>query len=228
MTGKRAISKKSLPDIIADDLRARILNGELAEGETIRQESLAEDYDVSRMPVREALKRLDAEGLLQLTNNRGATVTKHSLREIAEIFDLRVLMEVDMFRRAIPAMTAENFNQCQDILDDMEVSYNADDVSRWGELNFAYHSALYAAAERNLTNELLRRVALQSDRYDRIHLSVMQQREPAKKEHRLLLSLAKAGEVEQACALLTKHILRTKEQLLEMVAANRAREEISA
>ncbi len=225
MAGTRAISKKILPEVIADDVRERILSGELAEGETIRQEALAEEYDVSRMPIREALKRLNAEGLVQLTNNRGASVTKHSLREIGEIFDLRILIEVDMFRRAIPQMTAKDFTLCSSILDEMEVSYNADDVGKWGQLNFAYHTALYAAAERNLTNELLNRIALQSDRYVRMNLSVMRQREPAKKEHSALLALAQAGEVDEACALLTHHILRTRDQLLKMIAANRAAED---
>ena len=86
MKSNRAIDRNSLPDKIADDLRERILSGEMAEGETIRQEALAKEYEVSRMPVREALKRLDSEGLVQLTTNRGASVTKHSLREIGEIF----------------------------------------------------------------------------------------------------------------------------------------------
>lgn len=222
MTIKRVISKKSLPDVIADDLRIRILSGELAEGGIIRQKALADQYDVSRMPIREALKRLDAEGLVQLTNNRGASVTKHSLTEIAEIFDLRVLIEVDMFRLAIPKMAVDDFQQCQKILDDMDASYDADDVSKWGGLNFLYHSALYAAAGRKLTNELLGRINLHYDRYVRMHLSVMQQREPAKQEHSLLLAFAQAGEIEKACELLTSHILRTKNQLLELVAASRA------
>ena len=107
------------------------------------------------MPVREALKRLDAEGLVQLTNNRGAQVTKHSLEEIGEIFDLRIMLEVDLFRRAIPLMTAADFTRCSRILDEMELSYDADDVGRWGALNYEYHSTLYAAANRRLTNDLL-------------------------------------------------------------------------
>ena len=225
MSGKRVISRQSLPDVIADDIRERILSGEIGEGETIRQEALAEEYDVSRMPIREALKRLDAEGLVQLTNNRGASVTKHSLQEIGEIFDVRVLIEVDLFRRAIPEMTSSDFTRCSKILSEMEVSYDADDVARWGELNFQYHSALYAAAKRTLTHELLKRVSLQSDRYVRMHLSVMKQREPAKEEHRLLLSHAQKREIEAGCQLLTNHVMRTKDQLLEMVAANRASEE---
>ncbi len=224
MTGKRIISRQSLPDVIADDLRKRILSGEMVEAQTIRQEALAEEYDVSRMPIREALKRLNAEGLVELTNNRGATVIKHSLREIGEIFDVRALIEVDLFRRAIPEMTAADFARCRAILDEMENSYDIDDVARWGELNFQYHSALYAAAKRKLTDELLQRVNLHSDRYVRMHLSVMKQRESAKEEHRLLLSLAEEGDIEAGCKLLTLHVMRTKDQLLEMVAANRAAE----
>lgn len=225
MTGKRAIPRLSLPEVIANDLRERILSGDLAEGETIRQESLAEEYEVSRMPIREALKRLDAEGLVNLTTNRGATVTKHSLAEMGEIFDLRTLIEVDLFRRAIPLMTESDFAQSAKILDQMEDSYDSDDVGRWGALNYDYHSALYSAAGRGLTNELLQRVNLQSDRYVRMHLSVMKQRQPAKDEHRRLLTLAQEGRVEEACELLIEHIERTKEQLLQMVASKRDAEE---
>lgn len=224
MPRTRAIARQSLPDVITNDLRERILSGEMAEGETIRQEALAEDYDVSRMPIREALKRLDAEGLVQLTNNRGASVTSHSLSEIGEIFDLRVLLEVDVFRRAIPQMTEADFAACERLLSEMEKSYEAYDVGRWGSLNYEYHKALYAAADRGLTNEILQRVNLQSDRYVRMHLSVMEQREPAKKDHRQLLSLARKGQVEAACDLLTKHIQRTKDELLTMVVKTRGGE----
>lgn len=221
MGSNRAISRQSLPDVIADDLRERILSGDLAEGETIRQEALAEEYDVSRMPVREALKQLDAEGLVQLVNNRGATVTEHSLDEIAEIFDLRILLEVDLFRRAIPAMTSAQSDLCRDILRQMEASYDANDVSQWGALNQRFHAALYANAGRGLTSELLHRVALQSDRYIRMHLSVMKQREPARMEHRELLQLAQDGQVDAACALLADHIGRAKSQLLALMAERR-------
>ncbi|KAE9631009.1 GntR family transcriptional regulator [Parasedimentitalea maritima] len=225
MAGKRAIPRLSLPEVIANDLRERILSGDLAEGETIRQENLAEEYEVSRMPIREALKRLDAEGLVNLTTNRGATVTKHSLAEMGEIFDLRTLLEVDLFRRAIPLMTESDFARSTKILDQMEESYDADDVSRWGALNYNYHSALYSAAGRGLTNELLQRINLQTDRYVRMNLSVMKQREPAKEEHRKLLTLAQQGRTEEACTLLADHIKRTKEQLLQMVAAKREAED---
>ena len=226
VVNKRAITRQSLPDVITSDIRERILNGDLAEGVTIRQEALAEEYDVSRMPVREALKRLDAEGLVQLTNNQGATVTKHSLDEIGEIFDLRILIEVDLFRCAILSMTTDQITRCEKILEAMEASYDADDVAKWGALNYEYHSALYASANRVLTNDVLQRINLQSDRYVRMHLSVMKQREPARREHRELLQLAREQKIEEACALLTRHISQTKQNLLELMIAKRTDESI--
>ncbi len=223
MPGTRAITKKSLPDIITDDLRERILNGELAEGETIRQEALAEEYDVSRMPIREALKRLNAEGLVKWSTNRGGSVIKHSLTEIGEIFDLRTLIEVDLFRRSIPNMTQMDFARCAEILDRMDASFDQNDVGKWGILNHQYHSALYAGADRQLTRDMLDRINTQADRYIRMHLSVMKQREPAKIEHHQLLSLARSGDVDAACELLKTHIQRTRDQILELIASKRKR-----
>lgn len=218
MAGARVVKKQSLPEMIASDLRERILSGELAEGEAIRQELLAEEYEVSRMPVREALKRLNAEGLVLWENNRGGSVVKHSLPEIGEIFDLRMMIELDLFRRSIPLMGAADFDACERLLAEMESS---EDVSQWGRLNYRFHMALYAAADRRMSNEFLERLSLHSDRYVRIHLSVMQQREAAKEEHRQLLSFARSGDVEAGTALLQKHIQRTKTELLELIAAQR-------
>lgn len=221
MSGARAIERLSLPDAITNDLRERILSGEFGEGEVIRQEALAEEYDVSRMPIREAIKRLDAEGLVQLTANRGASVTKHSLREIGEIFDLRTLIEVDLFRHAIPAITSDDLARCEAILEEMENSYDADDVAKWGALNHEYHASLYAPANRTLTNEILVGINLHSDRYVRMNLSVMKQLELAKREHRELLEMASKRDVEGGCAVLESHLARTKVQLLDLVAENR-------
>ena len=224
MPPTRPLAPQSLPDLIAKDLRERILSDELAEGSAIRQEALAKDYAVSRMPIREALKRLEAEGLVQLTTNRGATVTQHSLDEIAEIFDLRLMLEVDLLSRGVPLMTAEDFDRCQQMLEQMEDSYESDDVAAWGALNWAYHAAFYAKADRGLTHDLLNRINLLCDRYVRMHLSVMEQRDAAKQEHRELLTLAQAGEVSAATDLLTRHIQRTRAELVSLIATKRAPE----
>ena len=156
MTNKRAILRKSLPDMISDDIRERILNGELSEGDAIRQEALAEEYHVSRMPVREALKRLDAEGLVQLTNNRGAAVIKHSLDAVGEVFDLRRLSELDLLRRPIPKMITNYFALSNKLVKEMDALYEANNVASWGDVNAKYHCLLYTAENCKFTDKLLK------------------------------------------------------------------------
>lgn len=222
MAQKRAVVRQSFPDIIAADLRQRILSGDLAEGELIRQELLAEEYDVSRMPIREALKRLDAEGLVVFTNNRGATVTKHTLEEIAEIFDVRMMLEVDLFTRAIPLMQDEHFELCEALLKEMELSYQSGDVAAWGPLNARFHSALYAASDRKLTSNLLERASLQSNRYVSMHIDQLKKSQSAHQDHSDLLALARQGDVQCAADKLRSHIENTKFQVLEWIAAARS------
>lgn len=212
------LPRLSLAEEITDDLRERIMSGELAAGQTIRQEHLAQEYDVSRMPIRDALSRLDAEGLVTFTAGRGARVAALSPHDVAELFDLRALIEVDLFRRAIPAMTPEDFDQCNAILEQMEASFDRDDVAQWGKLNHRFHMSLYAAADRKRSEEILVALSLHADRFVRIHLGLMEQRAPAKQEHRQLLTLAEAGDFEAAALALCHHIQRTKGQLLEFLS----------
>lgn len=221
MAQKRAVVRQSLPDVIVADLRKRILSGNLEEGALIRQELLAEEYDVSRMPVREALKRLDAEGLLVFKNNRGATVTKHSLEEIAEIFDVRTLLEVDLFARAIPNMTEAHFTACEQVLEEMDNSYRLGNVADWGPLNTEYHGRLYEAAARHLTENLLERVTLQADRYVSMHIDKLDHRDDASRDHHALLYSARKRDIVGATEQLRSHLVNTKNQVIELIKENR-------
>ncbi len=86
------IKRKSLPETLADSLRERILSGEFKEGDQLVQESIADEYQVSRMPVREALRQLEASGLIELKAHRGAVVTSIPLEQVSELFELRALL----------------------------------------------------------------------------------------------------------------------------------------
>ncbi|MCW8356878.1 GntR family transcriptional regulator [Marinomonas pontica] len=218
---KRAVVRQSLPDVIVADLRKRILSGDLEEGTLIRQELLAEEYDVSRMPVREALKRLDSEGLVVFQNNRGATVTKHSMDEIAEIFDVRIMLEVDLFQRSIPNMTKAHFAECEAILESMDVSYKTGNIADWGPLNAAYHGKLYEAAGRHLTEVLLARVTLQANRYVSMHIDKLDNRDNASHDHHRLLELARQRDVAGATEQLRRHLVNTKDQVMALVKQTR-------
>src|SRR5581483_11927857 len=110
---------------------------------------------VSRIPVREALRQLEAEGLVTFNPHRGAVVSSLSLAEIEELFELRADIECELLRRAIPRMSAEQLDRATDVLDEFQDALEAGESARWGPLNWHFHAALYAPAERKLTMGVL-------------------------------------------------------------------------
>lgn len=215
------IVRQSLPDTVVDDLRERILNLDFEEGAQIRQELIAEQYNVSRMPVREALRRLESEGLVVFHTNKGATVTKYSEDEISEMFDLRVLLEVDTLRYALPNMTENSFLRMEVVLEQLENAYHIGDVKRWGALNSKFHACLLDAADRPQTKKIIQNINHLTDRYIRLQLILTGALKDAEREHRELFELCKAGDLEGASYLLGHHIRTAKSGLLAAVRERR-------
>src|SRR5258708_23106007 len=108
-----AIPRQSLTSAVADKLRDQIIRGEIPEGAQLRQDAIASQYQVSRIPVREALRQLDAEGLIAIVPNRGAVVPALSPDDIEELFSIRALLEPEVLKRSIPHLTEEDFLQAE-------------------------------------------------------------------------------------------------------------------
>jgi len=121
-------------------LRTAITTGELPAGAQIRQEEIAAQYKVSRMPVREAFRQLEAEGLLIVYPGRGAFVNRLTADEIQEIYDIRILLECDALRRAMPALTPVILVEAEALLSQMAL---AESGQHFGQLDEAFHSVLY-------------------------------------------------------------------------------------
>src|SRR6478672_6534621 len=130
------IRRQTLTSMTADAIRERILRGRYPEGEPLRQDAIGVELGVSRIPVREALRQLEAEGLVTFNPHRGAVVSSMSLDEIAELFELRAEIECDLLRRAIPKMTQEQLDRAIEVLDEFEAALHAGEASRWGPLNW--------------------------------------------------------------------------------------------
>src|SRR5215472_15637926 len=126
--GSRAvfpIQRQTISSLTVEALRERILRGDFPEGAPLRQDALADELGVSRIPVREALRQLEAEGLVTFSPHRGAVVASLSLSEIDELFELRADIECDLMRRAIPRMTAEQLERANTVLDEFEDALRA-------------------------------------------------------------------------------------------------------
>lgn len=206
---------KTRAQYVTNDLRRRILSGEFPGGTQLRQDALAADYDVSRIPVREALLTLESEGLVEFYPHRGAFTTELSVDKIRELFDLRVLLETHLLRRAIPNMTPQVLEQAEGILRDYDAALDSgSQIDNWSEYNFAFHQALYSTAGLPETMALVSQLNTKSDRYIRMQLLYTQEIEKAEREHHALLDLSREGDADAACRLLEQHILEACEGIV--------------
>ena len=200
------LQRQTVVSMTLDAIRDGILHGNYAAGEPLRQDALADDLGVSRIPIREALRQLEAEGLVTFSPHRGAIVSSLSLAEIEEVFELRASVEPDLLRRALPRLTTYQLDQADDVLDRYAVALRTGDVSKWGELNWQFHASLYAPAERPITMGIVQRLHQQSDRYLRMQLALTHGETRANEEHRAIAAAARAGDGKRACQLVRDHI----------------------
>jgi len=209
----------------ADAIRERILRGRYPEGEPLRQDAIGAELGVSRIPVREALRQLEAEGLVTFNPHRGAVVTTLSLKQIQELFELRAEIEGDLIRRAVPNMTAEDHARAAEILDAYEIALHAGQVTVWGALNWQFHSTLYAPADRELTMSMVNKLHQHSDRYLRMQLALTHGESRARHEHRAIAAAAKKRDAAKASALLRDHILGAGRALVSFIDRERTQRE---
>jgi DNA-binding GntR family transcriptional regulator len=211
MADDALISKRTMADEVADVLRGRILSGRLQAGEPIRQEHVAKELGISRIPLREALSQLAAEGFVTLTAHKGAVVAPLSLPEVEELFELRLMLEDGLLARAIPHMGEADFAALDALI---EESRAPDGLQRWGALNWRFHEVMYLPAERPVTLKLLKRVHDNIDRYLRLEIAISAEgRNRGYREHQELVERARARDIEGARTLLRKHISATAANL---------------
>lgn len=217
-----SIQRQSLTSAVAERLREKIIRGEIKEGEQLRQDAIASELEVSRIPVREGLRQLEAEGLITIIPHRGAVVTLLSCDEIEELFEMRAVLEPEVLRASIPNLNDAQLAQAQEVLDRYDRALeNEGDISEWGRMNWTFHSSLYAGAHRPQFMSVIRNINYNGERYIRLQLSLTRAMQRARDEHHKLLELCRNRDVERACALLARHIRDAGKSLSAIVAEQR-------
>lgn len=210
---------KTITAAVIQAIRRRILDGHYATGMKLNQDMLAAEFGVSRIPVREALFQLDAEGLVTIEPQRGATVSPLSAERMTETLELRAILEPYLLRHSVPKLTAADVTALGRVLEDYAAAIDADEVNRWGELNMAFHLGLYARAGRPRALATVTALLQESDRYTRVQLaasSAYQRR--AQAEHLELLRLCRAGDVAAAARLMEAHIAHVMDTLAALLS----------
>lgn len=216
------LKHRTLSSAIVDRLRQEILDGSCRAGSQLRQDALAQTFEVSRIPVREALFQLEAEGFVRIVPHKGAIVSGLSLEEINDVFELRKLLEPRLLASSIPALTAADFAAAAGMEAAFEEAISMGDISRWGVLNADFHLALYARATQPRTLSIVAGLLQTSDRYTRLQLQRGSSIERARAEHNELIRLCREGRVKEAGRLLVDHIEMVRRDLVAFLE-NRAK-----
>lgn len=206
----------STSDVIYDALRDAIIRGELGEGETIRQESVAKLFNVSRIPVREALKRLEAQGLVDSVRYKGVVVSSISVSEIEEIFEFRVLVESRLIAYAVEAMTEESLELATSYC---EAFAQETKPEKWGDLNRLFHSALYRDSGRPYYLEVIQGTNDRVERYIRAQLDLTEGMERARRDHEAILEACQKRDSQKAADLTAAHIHNAGQALIRFLEA---------
>lgn len=197
--------------MVAGGLRQGIVNGALEGGRPLRQDEIAREFGVSRIPVREALRQLEGEGLVTFYPHRGATVSELYYEEAMEIGEIRASLETLALRRALPNMTEEDLQRAEEVLDlaDSEVT-----GAEYAQLNRRFHEVLYAPSRRHRLLAMLGPLHTTFDRYIRVYFEVMKHRSVAQQEHRRILELCRRKDADAAVEALERHIRNAVEDVL--------------
>lgn len=196
-------SYRTLPGMITHILREAILSGELSGGTQLKQEELATKFSVSMSALREALKCLEAEGLVKFYPHRGAVVSELSVDEAQEIFDIRLFLELGALELAIPNLTDADLAEADEVLKSTDEEARC---GRWSELNWQFHETLYRSAKRPKLLTLIRNMHNNVERYMRLYLSTMNYQTKSQEEHRALLNACAQRDIKAAQNLLRKHM----------------------
>lgn len=219
---RKTLEHRTISAAVAGELRQRIVDGQFPAGFQLRQDALAAEFGVSRIPVREALMQLEADGLVKIHPHRGAIVVALSPAEILELFELRALLEPRLLRTSAPHLTPADYERLRDILHEYSVELRAKRASRWGELNCAFHMLLYSHAGQPRALAIVANLLQECDRHTRIQLSFSGNPERAEAEHAGILRRCADGDIDGACALLEEHIGSVSRSLLDRLVTDAA------
>ena len=203
---------------VAAKIREKILKREISGGEPLRQEAIAKSFGTSIIPVREALRQLEAEGLVELQSHRGAIATVLTLDKALEWIHMRRLIETDLIGLAIDNITEKNLAEAEAILGKFDDAMDhRREIEHWNEYNWKFHLALYNSANRPETIKILSSLHNKCDRYIRLQLLGGDHIERAEKEHHELIDLVRKRNKRAAKTFMHKHIVGVEEDLADQL-----------
>ena len=203
---RRPVRNLTLREQVLEHLREEILSSRLAPGTELNEVALATEFGVSRGPVREALGRLSAEGLVTMTPRRGAMVTKLSKQEFLDAYQVREALESLATRIAVPKLTDEDKGELHRLSDEMRRLADANDVDAFFEVNRRFHDRLVSASGNRRLQAMHQQLLGQMGRLLRKSADLRGGLGESARAHEAILEAVDAGDADRAARLMAEHI----------------------
>ncbi|MGD9714544.1 MAG: GntR family transcriptional regulator, partial [Thermomicrobiales bacterium] len=196
----------TLAEQVYDHLRQGLLTNEFPPGTSLREETVAARFNVSRVPVREALRRLAADGLVTLTPRQGATVSSLSPKQFLDAYRVREALETLAIRLAIPNFTSADLDALEQLNAHMQHAAAVGDTTAFFSANAAFHDCILTRADNSDLKSIYETLMDRMRRYRWPSLDLRGGMERSTEEHAAILSAIREGDAEEAVRLLAAHI----------------------
>ncbi len=210
MTLARTRTKK---DRVVESIREAVLSGELQPGDRLEQDKLAERFSVSQTPVREALRQLEAEGIVDYNPHRGVRVAEVNLRDVREIYLIRGTLEALATRLAVPYLNSAQITRLRSLLDQMDEAIAQGQLQKLRKLNYEFHMIIYRAPDMPQLLHIIRSLWTKFP-WDTLNV-IPGRAQMSVLEHRKLVQAIEDGNARLAAQLMQEHIEHGADTLAE-------------
>jgi len=217
-----SVKHGSLGSIIFDLLRDRILNGDYEDGTKLNELALAKELNISRTPIREALKQLELEGLVISVPNKGVYVRGFSPRDIDDMFEIRIELEGLAIQMAIDRMDEEHLAKIKEVFELMEFYTQRKEIDKLNELNILYHEMIYQATQSTYFERLLKDLHYYVSRTSSQVIRHTNRLESSLQEHRAILDAIMAKDKNKAKETIQSHIRKMQMFVRDYYAQNKS------
>lgn len=211
--GRNSLRRRSLHEEVADCVRTMIIEGDLKEGQRINEPELCQQLDISRTPLREALKVLHSEGMVTIEPNRGAWVATITPEEIREHFEIISSLERRAAELTAGKATQNDLTRLRQLQDKLERHYQARERNEYFETNQHIHRLIIELAGNDTLTQLHHQLMNRVSRGRYLAIGVQHRWEESVDEHRTLLDALSARDGEKAGRILAEHVMHTGETL---------------
>ena len=206
-----------LRDVVFNTLRQAILRGELKPGERLMEIQLANKLGVSRTPIREAIRKLELEGLVLMIPRRGAEVAEITEQNLRDVLEVREALEELSVKLACEHATQEQIEEMKQAAQVFKESLSGDDVTRIAEADVAFHDAINMATDNQKLIQILNNLREQMYRYRMEYLKDRQSHSVLVREHEEILNALCARDAEKALDVTITHIERQRDHILNLL-----------